>query len=109
MWFLIIMIIPLAMLAILGDSFIKKKADDKNCEEGEIKYIADVSVIAKHVCGLPLGENSECKLYLSENQIVIESYGNIFKLEKNKIIDTSIKTSREVQNSISGAVGGLFY
>ena len=31
---------------------------------------------------------------------------NVFKLQSNKIMDMNIKTSKEVQNSISGAVGG---
>ena len=106
MWLIISICILFAIWAVWYQEHSKKIEDQKNCSKGEKEYNADISVIAKHVCGLPLGEKSECKLYLSDNQIIIESYGNIFKLDKKKIIDTSMKTSKETQNSISGAVGG---
>lgn len=106
MWILIVLLIPVAVIAIWLDGYIKKSEDNKKCEEGQKKYDVNVAVIAKHVCGLPLGEKSECKIYLSDRQVIIESSSNVFKLDKDKIADTSMKTSKEIQNSISGAVGG---
>lgn len=83
----------------------KQNKEDELIEEGS-KYNAIYSTEIQHICGLPLTENSKCIIHLCHNQIVIESIGSIFKLQKNRIIDMNIKTSKEIQNSISGAVGG---
>lgn len=72
-----------------------------------MNYNAEYSMELNHICGLPLAENSKCIVHLcNNNNIVIESVGNIFKLQDNRITDMNIKTSKEVKNSISGAVGG---
>lgn len=104
--FILILCIPIAIILIKFDSFTKKRIDEKECEVSINEYNAYNSLIANHVCGLPLGEDSECKLYLNNDQIIIDSSSNIFKLDKNKILDMSIKTSSEIQNSLSGAIGG---
>nr|DAZ28008.1 MAG TPA: hypothetical protein [Caudoviricetes sp.] len=106
MWLILLLCIPFAIWAVWYTEHSKKVADSKECFEGEEKHNADVSLIASHICGLPLGEKSECKLFLASEKIIIESQSSIFKLDKNKILDVSLKTSKEVQNSISGAVGG---
>lgn len=77
----------------------------KLSKEG-FKYSATYTTEMKHVCGLPLTQNSQCIIHLCDNHIVIESMGNVFKVQKDKIMDMNIKTSKEIQNSISGAVGG---
>lgn len=84
----------------------KEKEKKNQIEKDGKKYDAVFSTELKHICGLPLADNSSCILYLCKDNIVIESKGNIFKLSNDNIMDMSIKTSREVQNSISGAVGG---
>ncbi len=111
MWFAILCLGAIVIYLIWGVNYNvkenKKKQKEKNgIEEKGKQYNAEYFAKIKHICGLPLAENSECIIYLCNNQIVIESVGNIFKLQNDKIIDISIKTSKEVKNSISGAVGG---
>ncbi len=84
----------------------KKKKENNNINEKGKQYNANYSTKTNHICGLPLSENSECIIHLCNNEIIIEGIGNIFKLQKCRILDMNIKTSKEVQNSISGAVGG---
>ena len=79
MFLIIIIAIVFGIWGVWYMEHSKNVEDQKECSKGEDEYDADVSVIAKHICGLPLGEKSECKLYLSEYQVIIESYGNIFK------------------------------
>lgn len=97
-------IIYLSYAAIQG--FKQKEENEEKIIEQGMSYDAEYSMELNHVCGLPLAENSKCIVHLCNNNIVIESSGNIFKLQDNKIIDMNIKTSKEVKNSISGAVGG---
>lgn len=78
---------------------------DAMINEGK-EYNASYSGKFYYVCGLPLAENSECILHFSDDRIVINCKGTIFSLNVEKILDMSIKTSDEVKNSISGAVGG---
>lgn len=73
---------------------------------GKEKYDAKYTLILKHVCGLPLAENTECTIYLAKDKIVIDAFNNIYTLDISKILDISMKNSKEIKNSISGAVGG---
>lgn len=111
MWFLIIFFIAIIAYLIWGvhyniNEINKKKQEKSNIKEAGNKYGAQYSTKINHICGLLLAENSECIIHLCENQIIIEGTSNIFKLNREKILDMNIKTSKEVQNSISGAVGG---
>lgn len=111
MWFFILFFIVIISYLIWGINYNVKKTQRKKEENNSIneqgkEYNAEYSTKIKHICGLPLSEDSECVMHLCDNQIVIESIGSIFKLQKNKILDMNIKTAKEVQNSISGAVGG---
>ena len=103
-------IIFIATIICLGMAIYVTRAKNEEAErqldEKGIKYNAIYSIEVQHVCGLSLTENSECIIHLCDNMIVVESLGNIFKLQKDRIIDISTKTSKEIQNSISGAVGG---
>lgn len=85
-----------------------KKANQKDTKikEKMIKYNSIFTTEINHICGLPLAEETRCFLNLCHEEIIIESTGKVFKLNKKNIIDMNIKTSKEVQNSISGAVGG---
>ena len=86
--------------------FQEKQQKEKELTKSGSKFNAIYSTEIQHICGLPLTENSKCIIHLCHNEIVIDSIGSIFKLQKNKIVDMNLKTSKEVQNSISGAVGG---
>lgn len=104
--FIIIMVIPIAIFALWLDGYLKKKKNDEECQEGREKFNSIFSTKIKHICGLPLAENSDCILHLCNDEIVIDGTGSIMRLQKSRILDMNIKTSKEVQNSISGAVGG---
>lgn len=92
------------ILIIYGIS--QKNLEKQKIGESSNIYNAIYSSKIKHICGLPLAEDSDCIIHLCQNQIVIDSTGNIFKLSADRIIDINIKTSKEIQNSISGAIGG---
>lgn len=83
-----------------------KNKKNKNIEEKMIEYNSIFTTEINHICGLPLAEETKCFLNLCYDEIIIESSGKTFKLNKKNIMDMNIKTSKEVQNSISGAVGG---
>lgn len=88
-----------------------KKYEGKRKKNNELKekgsnYNSIFSTEVNHISGLPLAENSKCIMHLCDNQIVIESTNNIYKLSKNNILDMNIKTSQKVENSISGAIAG---
>lgn len=112
MWFFIILFIVCIFWMIKSiDYNVEKGKEEKQKienikQQGLENYNAIYSAETNHVCGLPLAENSNCTIHLCDNQIVVESVGNIFKLQRNKIMDMNLKTSKEIQNSISGAVGG---
>lgn len=112
MWFFIILFIVCIFWMIKSIDYNVEKGREEKQKNENIKqqglenYNAIYSAETNHICGLPLAENSKCIIHLCDNQIVVESVGNIFKLQHNKIMDMNIKTSKEVQNSISGAVGG---
>lgn len=111
MWFAIIflglLIVYLVWAINVNIKETKKNIQEKNNiqKEGN-KYHSEYSVKINHVSGLPLAESSECILHLCNNQIVVETTSEIYKVQQSKIIDMNIKTSKEIQNSISGAVGG---
>lgn len=111
MLFFILVFIAIIVYLIWGINYNmeenqKKKEESDSISEKGKEYNAEYSTKIKHICGLPLSENSECVIHLCDSQIVIEGTGSIFKLKKNKILDMNIKTANEVKNSISGAVGG---
>ncbi len=111
MWFFILFFIAIISYLIWGINYNvkesqKKKEENNSINEKGKEYNAEYSAKIKHICGLPLSENSECIIHLCNNQIIIESIGSIFKLQRSRILDMNIKTSKEVQNSISRAVGG---
>lgn len=111
MWIEILFLVAIVVYLIWGVSYNVKKRNAKHEERNSIKqkgtqYNARYSTDIKHICGLPLAENSDCIIHLCDTQVVIEGTGEIYKLQLDRILDMSIKTSKEVQNSISGAVGG---
>lgn len=65
MWTIIILFIPVAILLIILDSAIKKNQDKNKIEQNRVNYDAFVGTIGKHVCGLPIAENSECQIFLT--------------------------------------------
>lgn len=88
-----------------------KKYEDKQKKKNELKekglnYNSIFSAEVNHIYGLPLAENTECIVHLCHNEIVIEGMGNIFRLQKSKIIDMNIKTYERVRDSVSGAISG---
>ncbi len=112
MWFLIIFFIIVIILFMKSiDNIVlenrkEKKEKEDIIQKGISKYDAIFSTKINHISGLSLAENSECIIYLCKDLIVVESAGNVFKLQINRILDMNIKTSKEIQNSISGAISG---
>lgn len=63
-----------------------------------------------HVVGLPLIEGAKCNLTLDDEDIIISSNNNSFKVNYKKITDICTRTSEEIQkqyvSSVGGAIGG---
>ncbi len=80
--------------------------------EGKKQNNAKVFIVAKHMSGLPLAEQSLCNVLLCEDKIIIKNVKNdsIYNLSIEKILDVNIKSEEEIQtnytSSIGGAVGG---
>jgi hypothetical protein len=60
--------------------------------------------------GLPIAEGVLCTVSSYNDKITIEGSGNKFNLDKNKLLDVTIKTNTEIEksyiSSAGGAVGG---
>jgi len=93
--------------AIIQNNAIFEETVNKSVTENpkEIGYF-------KHISGLPIAENSDCYLYLYEDNIIMQSSGYKFNLLKSKIKDVSIKTDTEIQkqyvSNVGGAVAGAY-
>jgi len=76
------------------------------------EYNSILFIVAPHIIGLPLSEQSLCKIFLCEDKIVIKNIKNdsTYSLAMDKILDMNIKSEQEIQtnytSSIGGAVGG---
>ncbi len=84
---------------------------NKNKKQNQ-EYNSILFIITQHISGLPLSEQSLCKVFLCEDKIIIKNIKNdsIYNLSMNKILDVNIKSEKEIQtnytSSIGGAVGG---
>lgn len=109
MWILIILIfiilIPILAMASEHD---EKKKYQKEMEPFEKKYNAMASGRCNHIYGLHLSEGKQCIINFCPEKLVIESDGLVFNLKIIKIVDMNVKTSQEIQNSISNAAMGAF-
>lgn len=65
---------------------------------------------AKHMTGLPWGEQADCSVYLYPDKYAFWRNKNTYTLAMDKITDVCIKTDIEIQkayvSSVGGAVGG---
>ncbi len=85
--------------------------EEKNKRETRKEELkATKAITLQHFYGLPVAEGTLCNLFLCEDKIVFESKGATFNLSKDKIIDVSDKSEKEITksyvSSIGGAVGG---
>ena len=106
MWILIILIAIIAL--VVAGKIDNKRAYDKELKPYEQKNNAMASIKCNHITGLLLAESKECIVSFCSDKIVIESNNQVFKLDLSKIIDMNIKTTQEIQNSISDAAMGYF-
>lgn len=97
-------LIFIAYIAIQGNN--EKKMMQDEIELSGCEYNAIYSMSITHVNGLPLSEGTECVLHLGYPNIVTEGTGEIYKISTDRIVDMNIKNSKEIQNSLSGAIGG---
>lgn len=64
------------------------------------------SAVMKHVNGLPIAEDIDCTVSLTEDKIIFSSGAMNFELEKSKITDMCIKTDREILEQYTSSAGG---
>lgn len=80
----------------------KKKEKQYIIQKGIENYNAIYTTNIYHMSGLPLTEHSKCIINLCEDKIVVEGSSNIFKLQKDRIVDMNIKTTEETINGTGG-------
>lgn len=105
-------VIVVILVVCVAYAIDKKNAERKSNKQELERHKAEMFIATKHITGLPLGEQSECRVFLHKDKITIESLKTkaIYNLNMDKILDVNIKTDEEIQNnytsSIGGAVGG---
>lgn len=80
-----------------GKKEIKQGIDDKNTSLFTTLY---------HTAGLPIPENTLCKIYSYPNKYVIEANGQSFNLNKEKVTGLNMKTDVDIHNSYVSSAGG---
>lgn len=60
----------------------------------------------KHINGLPIAENMDCKIVSMDDKFIFSSDAMNFELEKSKITDMCIWTDREIEEEYVSSVGG---
>ena len=104
----ILIIIGVIIVLCVANFIDKREANKKETN----KHNAELFIIANHIAGLPLGEQSQCKIFLCNEKIIIENVKTkaIYNLYMEKILDINIKSEEEIQNnytsSLGGAIGG---
>ncbi len=98
---IIVFVIAILCVAHIIDKYNKNKEEVSN-------YNAKFLITAEHIAGLPLGEQSQCKVILCEDKIIFESIRTkaTYNLSMDKILDINIKTEEEIQTSYSSSIGG---
>jgi len=75
--------------------------------ESKIKDLnAKAFIAVPHTSGLPIGENTLCQLYYSDDKIVIDASGTTFNLMIEKIKSMEIKTDVEIHSQYVSSSGG---
>ena len=83
-----------------------KKEKELKAEKNKRKAESLKVSLMKHIYGLPVAEDVDCKVTLSDDKITFLSGGVNFELEKNQITDIMLKTDAEIQEQYVSSVGG---
>lgn len=84
--------------------FNKKKKP--TIEELKKEKNATLFTQVNHVNGLPISEDVQCHIYSCPGHYEIIVNDNTFNLDKNKVIDVSLKTDVEITKQTVSSVGG---
>lgn len=107
--FLIIIAILILLVIFCSKSAIKlskqKKKNKQKIQELKEQGANNISTFML-VSGLPLPENTLCRLISWDNRIEIEANGTKFNLDKSKINDVCIKTDVEFKSQYVSSAGG---
>lgn len=79
----------------------QKKIDKQEKRKEKLK-----TCTMKHVYGLPIAEDVNCNITLTDDKYIFSSGSMNFELEKSKITDMCIKTDTEIQQQYVSSVGG---
>ncbi len=110
---LVLMLVILAFCSLLVGGVIyflkkdlkkskKKKQDLKNTLKNKN---ATIHVKIPHINGLSIPEDAICNIYSCENLYEFEANGVSFKLNKEKILDVSLKDEVEIQKQKVSSIG----
>ncbi|GFI22316.1 hypothetical protein IMSAGC011_01091 [Lachnospiraceae bacterium] len=104
-----IFFIIIAILFFTSDK--RKEKRQRRKEDWYASYNEAIKTCTmKHINGLPIAENMDCKITAMDDKFMFSSGTMNFELEKSKITDMCIRTDQEIEeqyvSSIGGAVGG---
>ena len=95
-----------AILLFIPTKNEKKLKAEKNKRKAErLAERLKVSLMT-HIYGLPVAEDVNCNVILSDDKITFFAGGVNFELEKNQITDIMLKTDTEIQNQYVSSIGG---
>lgn len=85
----------------------KAQAKQKQASNKRIRELSAKSkIVANHTIGLPMPEDMSCSLYLCDDKIVIDGNNMTFNLNKQKLINVTIKSDIEIQKLYTSSAGG---
>ncbi len=70
-----------------------------------VLYNENIILSLNHTLGLPIPENTLCKIYVSPERYEIKADNQSFYLSRDKITAVDLKTEAEVQNSYLASAG----
>jgi len=78
-----------------------KKAMKERKANGITQYM-----LATHVNGLPIAENTSCQISSLADHYEFDAAGTKFNISKSKVTDVCVKTNVEIQKQYVSSVGG---
>lgn len=83
-----------------------KVTSSYSLEQKAVAKGANFCVILPHVYGLPIAENMMCAVYSKTDSLEFEVAGASYQLSKDKILDISFKTDKEISKQAVSSAGG---
>lgn len=104
--FVLLLLFVIFCLYMIVQTSKSRKQGRKELKQGITDKNASLYTALNHTAGLPIPENTLCKIYSCSNKYVIEANGQSFDLSKEKVTGLNINTDVEIHNSYVSSAGG---